>query len=572
MPALAPDAQQPLNPQFETKVVLPPPQYGNGVEEEDLRVESRYLGPRLQITAPRQHSVPPRARALLVLLAAFAVPLLTTLILLAVCKSPHSVRKQALGMNRRRLADKDESAISIVEECLALEEELGLVAQEVTPPVPTDRSRRISELALLFSETAAAHEAMQGQEEAWGVQQAYQPAAPLAYWPTNFGYQQEGSPAASEEQLSTFTSAAASPAASPVAYEAKDPSVGPAFDPDMWADILEVIGSQPEWDQQEPAAATSSSTFEGIGYQPEWVQQEPAAATSSKTFQGIGYRPEWDQQEPAAATSSSTFTPEEQQPEPPAPMDVYPSTSGESSSTRASVGRQLPLVTIDTYPTIRGALQAGVPALEHHPYYRLPVLAPGVVVDTMLPEGVMRPIKMNISSYAQFATLRRLFAKPVLNQDDADEAMVAIEKLVRKTARRARRGIRQVRPLFGASTLGSYFLVFDYLVSALQVFGGSSGLPEWWGEFVSVFDFDYFYPTPSKGSRESGIYNTQLANSLLVALNMYKKGERPSAHVVIELKRHLFFGEHGPQQFKRAQWDPWREEDEAFRRARRSYP
>ncbi|CDJ32509.1 uncharacterized protein EMH_0044350 [Eimeria mitis] len=487
------DTQQAASNQLESDVFSPLFPHGNGNVDEGAATPLPYPGSaswRLQARAAHRPSGRTRNLSIFSLLVVATFPLLTTLLILAACRAGHTNKKQATGMNRRRLAeggepmDIDESYI--IEQCLALEEELGISPTDPHLPSTSDRSRRIAELASLFSATAAEHEAMYARQVERGVQAVHQHAGSIT--DSSSGDQLLGS--ASAPELPTTSAAAAS------GGEGSNDAPS-AVDPDAWADVVSVLSTQPEWKD----------------------------------------------------------------------LDVGTS-SGSSETTR---GKRKP-VPIQPRPAASDQILMDISVIESHPFVRLPVLEPGVVPKNLFEAGAIGIVQMNTSAQARFLALRRLFAKKTLNQEEADELADAVEELANKTARRARGSVRQTRPLFAASTLGTYFLMFDYLLAAIQVLYTSIKLPPWWKTFINSFDSDYYFSDPNPTCRESARFNTRLANSLIAAIKIYKMGVRPSAHFIIELKRQLFFGKHGPARFRDPQWDPWRADDINFWKTQGALP
>ncbi|CDJ60450.1 hypothetical protein, conserved [Eimeria maxima] len=487
--------QVPANDQFETGVASPRSKSTNGAFEEGATVHLPYLGKAsLQFQAPLAHRScsTSRNRSLRILLMV-AVPFLTAILIVAACKAFHT-KRQKLGMNHRRLSYNGEGIndndLFIIEECLAMEEELGLPPPEPVFPSSSNELERISELASMFAESAAAHESMQAAEQysAWGESAAAQPVS-------RSNQQEHLSDQLSEHQGDAGLYPMASLGAA--SGGGSSTSLYPALNPDSWVEDIEDI--LPVGD-----------------FQAESQDEDPVASYSN-----------------AMDTDAML------------PMPYLPSTSN--------------------------ALHMELDHLiKDHPYVRLPVLEPTVVPKCLLPKGALGTIRMDISSHIQFLILRKLFAKRTLNQQDADEVVRALEQLASKTGRRARTSRRQGRPLFAASTLGTYFLVFDYLVSAIQIFGNSMQLPLWWNQFISFFDVDYYFPEPSKRARGNARFNTQLANSLIAALRIYKTGNRPPLSMVLELKRQLFFSKFAPQRFRSPEWEPWRTDHILFQQEHRA--
>ncbi|CDI85523.1 hypothetical protein, conserved [Eimeria praecox] len=124
------------------------------------------VGDKLNHSRPRS-----RKLSFLFLLTA-AVPLFATLMMWSVCTVARS-RHQAAGNAHRRLSDfgrdMDSEEHSIVDDCLALEAELGILHPGVGPTPYEDRSRRIAELVSLLSEAAAEYESRQSRQSMLGM-------------------------------------------------------------------------------------------------------------------------------------------------------------------------------------------------------------------------------------------------------------------------------------------------------------------------------------------------------------------------------------------------------------------
>ncbi|CDJ60074.1 hypothetical protein EMWEY_00059850, partial [Eimeria maxima] len=98
-----------------------------------------------------------------------AIPLLGILLIWSVCAAAR-FKEQPATAAQRRLSDRDlgmdDEEQSVLEECLALEADLGIIRPQAASPSDGDRSRRIAELVSLLSGAAAEYELKQGVQQA----------------------------------------------------------------------------------------------------------------------------------------------------------------------------------------------------------------------------------------------------------------------------------------------------------------------------------------------------------------------------------------------------------------------
>ncbi|CDJ68434.1 hypothetical protein, conserved [Eimeria necatrix] len=222
-------------------------------------------------------------------------------------------------------------------------------------------------------------------------------------------------------------------------------------------------------------------------------------------------------------------------------------------STSASVTQQ--------YPEARAV---GAWDIADHPFARVPVLEPNVRLREIRTEGFFSRLWTNVSVWNHFLIIRSLFAKATLNQEDVNILMRTLEKLIDDVWIQFLNKARRTQPALAAAALGQAFLAFDYIVSAIQLFGDAMQLPLWWEKFISVFPTDYSVDCLSSNHRERVVFNTYISKRLLDVLNIYKTGTRPNVEEVVELKRLLFCFPHSPKPFRDSHYDPWREDDKNF--------
>ncbi|CDJ43106.1 hypothetical protein, conserved [Eimeria tenella] len=201
--------------------------------------------------------------------------------------------------------------------------------------------------------------------------------------------------------------------------------------------------------------------------------------------------------------------------------------------------------------------------ITNHPFARLPVLGPNILVRKFQPEGLFSRMWTNVSMWTHYLTLHRLFAKSVLNQEDADTLIRTVEALVDATWIQMQYRTMPIRPSLAVAALGQAFLAFDYIVCTVQLLGDAMQLPLWWEKFIGAFDIYYDHRRGRKRQLRPGL-NVKLAHRLLNALNIYKTGTRPGIKEVVELKRLLFCFPNSPKPFRASQCNPWREDDIHF--------
>ncbi|CDJ54066.1 hypothetical protein EBH_0075890 [Eimeria brunetti] len=185
---------------------------------------------------PTQNSSPSRARPQRLSLPVFlatSISVAAILLSLLICKTLFT-RRQFSGVTRRRLseADKDidEDERSIVEGCLDLEEELGVIEGRAISSSEADSLNRVTALVSMLSEAAAAKESMQEPRPVDGqlhlTQQLLEKSS--VFEPQNIALLGLNSPLQPS-------------------VEFPGPAGGaPALDPDSWIDLIPSISDQPE--------------------------------------------------------------------------------------------------------------------------------------------------------------------------------------------------------------------------------------------------------------------------------------------------------------------------------------
>ncbi|CDJ35353.1 uncharacterized protein EMH_0096890 [Eimeria mitis] len=148
---------------------------------------------------------------------------------------------------------------------------------------------------------------------------------------------------------------------------------------------------------------------------------------------------------------------------------------------------------------------------------------------------------------------REILKKPWLAKEDLDELVTQTERLC-----------GQGYPLYAIETLGTIFIVFDTLYCATEVLGDPSLKDVWLPRLVRRTEGIRFTPKQSFLINDKSTRNAEVARTLSVALEYYRRGSRPPARMVVGLKEALFC-EPASSKFNAEQWDPWRADAEDFR-------
>ncbi|CDI75843.1 hypothetical protein EPH_0006400 [Eimeria praecox] len=487
-------------------------------------------------------------------------------------------------MATRRLSDSEESSNAdstlsqIIEECASMEGDLGeIFPQDSISQLDLDPTEQVARIAFSLYQDALAFESEMQQTQP-EIQSAFPVMPPSSgSWEAEADYAspylvgevstlQQHDAARDHQRLSSGpTTSEHQPAsrlreilassgrppgkASQPAYlglpsDLHDPSRSSlqqdGLDPDSWLDAPEENYSAPKRVRRRklPSSSRQSSDLE-------------AAASRAARKHPTAKQPDAGQSPSAAGSRVARKDPTAEQPD-----------AGQSPSTVPGGGAEEVSSATARPETSAGTLQALW--TREHPYVHIPALEEGVVMPT---------IRLSSSSFVQgngstlaevLLSFRRLFMKDALNQVDVALLGAYVEELAIASAPRARATKRMARPLHGVLTIGRQFLIFDAMVSALNVLGISPASCTWWEAFIECFDTNFRYADPLDRMRNSGRVSTDLANRMLDAICIYKQGKRPAPEEIIDIKRVLFFSPYSPIRFRASIWDPWRSDYASF--------
>ncbi|CDI82600.1 hypothetical protein EPH_0055020 [Eimeria praecox] len=447
-----------------------------GEFEDSSMLSTPYAGQGTwnRLAYPSQHSRPSRLRLQNLsfrIFLATTISVVAILVSLSICKALRS-RHQGSGAAKRRLAEggegMDEDVLSIVEGCLELEEEMGVLRERAVSISEGDSSSRVAQLVSMLS-AAAKESVMQG-----GL------GADLQVHEQNL----EGQSSFESRGGRQASVPAPSLPASVGRRESSD--VIPALDPDSWMDEIPSINFYPEEQESDMPAGDAG----------ELPSTEEASASHASNSECPG----------------------------------------------------------DLSDLVRCM------DIRYHPYVHLPVLEEGVVPRDVQVSTLVAKRPMLVKPHAHLLTLRALFAKKTLNQQDADLLVNAVELLVATYWLRTKTTRKHATPILIVEALGRNLMVLDSIVCAIQLLGEHMQAHLWWDKFATNFDINFPLPAPGSRGKELTHFHINLARRLYAAINIYKRGVRPPLLEVIALKTLLFCSPLGQHRLKHPKWDPWRKD------------
>ena len=199
-----------------------------------------------------------------------------------------------------------------------------------------------------------------------------------------------------------------------------------------------------------------------------------------------------------------------------------------------------------------------------HPFYRLPGLAPGTTIRRHFNRDVAFSISpLLCRPLVALKNMRTIFAKPVLDQTDCEMLIIDIEKLVNYLILTQRFPV-QGKPVNEAVlALGRRFLFMEAIFCTIAILGPAMHADTWWPEVVNAVPTDVYFD--AKIEKDKSLRNARLAARLSAALELLKKGTRPSVEMTISLKRDLLCSKSSVFEFKQKGWEAWRDDDKGWR-------
>ncbi|CDJ58824.1 hypothetical protein EMWEY_00018120 [Eimeria maxima] len=198
-----------------------------------------------------------------------------------------------------------------------------------------------------------------------------------------------------------------------------------------------------------------------------------------------------------------------------------------------------------------------------HPFVRLP---------HVLPEGITQVFdgaralssKVSVGSpMKDFTSMRELFAKSALTVADVEQLMHDCKCLIAYACKKLAGSLHKRNAFYVARKLATMFMVFDYVVSTIELLGDKMDTHSWWPQFVNRFQTNYLFERKINTQHVTeGI--AALAQRLSAALAIYKTGVRPPGEIIIDLKRTIFTNLRSSCIFGHRSWIQWENDDTLF--------
>ncbi|CDJ31859.1 uncharacterized protein EMH_0070410 [Eimeria mitis] len=467
---------------------------------------------QLKVDAVRELPKPGQHRGkFLVGALASIVSLVAVLALLALCRSSQK-KLNSGGAAQRNLSDMEdeENISSIIEQCLDLEEELGL-RPAASPPTDEAGEGKAKLLAMLY-ESSATFEQMRviASQKREGDLHPPPPKIPrlTESW---------ASDPHSQRPAGAFLS---HPSGMAVGGAAS------ALDADAWV-------------EEESGLVSVEAVDKSYTTNQEGKPGETRISPPSSFAFGEGHSGD-DATTPEAWLDDSSANTDEQ--------DL----------------QQTVVSTVARHPTVETSSVASTSArdIREHPFVRLPVVNPEDIPRHFSELGSLPCDMLLDSPMDAYMTMRSLFAKPSLTAEDVDTLMVKADILVKYATHKLARPDRRFKACTLFMKLSSLFMIFDQLVCTIELLGDKMDTDRWWPAFVQQFQTDYIFPehVPSPKSRMLN----RLVNRLSSALEIYKEGRRPPLEEVIDLKRAIITHAYKDSQLANPLWKVWIQDDHEF--------
>lgn len=335
---------------------------------------------------------------------------------------------------------------------------------------------------------------------------------------------------------------------------------------DLPPDPLDTGGGQSEQQQESGHEEEDESEVDPLLRAMEAVQKEVSSPELELPLLAEGL--------PAAtgaASSSSYAFPALPIPSTSQAFAFTPASQTEDSlpgPSRAAPAAASPPSGLSMQPPSAAPLPGPAPPMPSHThlFYRLPVLLPGVTSRKFSFGRAVTVFRHAKKSYPNLASARGLLAKSELTQEEASHLIANAEALVGHLVRAHRQPVSNIRPNRAFEQLAYRYLMMEAVFCAIQVLGPQMDAVNWWPHFTSMIPSEFNY-NPATITRDHTYYNAVLGKRLSRALASLKGGIRPTLEETVHLKRALLCSDSSYSKFKHSKWEPWRQADAISRGA-----
>lgn len=224
-------------------------------------------------------------------------------------------------------------------------------------------------------------------------------------------------------------------------------------------------------------------------------------------------------------------------------------------------------------PPVSASRTAPVPSpsavpFREHKYYRLPRPAHGEQLRFFDGLTALNHTGNPKKLVLRLSILRNIFAKDHLNLEDIQLLRCNAYYLLQYASQWDPKKLEKKTPSRVVEAAARRFLVTDSVWCVIQLLGPAMNRDQWWNRFMahvvnpeSPINYPLRIGTPDW---------RPLIKQFRDAIELYGQGIRPAALVVVNLKRLIFCDSRFSAPFRRATWNPWREDDDEFKRTSES--
>ncbi|CDJ43003.1 hypothetical protein, conserved [Eimeria tenella] len=222
-----------------------------------------------------------------------------------------------------------------------------------------------------------------------------------------------------------------------------------------------------------------------------------------------------------------------------------------------------PPLTGTTLRETTSALEQQEPDYEKHPFYRLPPAGPTMGIEPFDTDFALTIAAPAAGAAAKLDPIRQIFLKPQISAQDMQQLVRLGEQLVAYAQKYLAKEISLKSNWRLSESMARRFLVADALWCICNIVGPAMQRGQWWDQILGkIGGHEALVDHVNSLSSPNG--PTFLAR-IVAALEQYKRGDRPAPREVVELKMRILRQPCVTEEFRRPQWDPWRNDDKHFR-------
>ncbi|CDJ30094.1 LOW QUALITY PROTEIN: uncharacterized protein EMH_0055210 [Eimeria mitis] len=230
-----------------------------------------------------------------------------------------------------------------------------------------------------------------------------------------------------------------------------------------------------------------------------------------------------------------------------------------SLSGAAGVTNSLCASSFSRRATTAAAATAAATDVNHHPFYRRPLVASDAVLSRDLQWRGWSTSRRTLSETDALIRIKDILKKPILDSGDLDRLSECLEQLVGQTLQRKKEVIDERSPDYVVERLAMAVVLTDAMFVAAEVLGEDAKRDEWWGAILDTLPV-YTRPSRSSVSRRTAEQSVLLARLLQNALEFYKGGLRPPSGYLVPVKQ-IIFSTPAVTALQRGPWARFRDDD-----------